>query len=344
MRIALIPAYEPEPVLLKLLAELRNADFAVVIVDDGSGSDYSKLFHQAGQMAEILTNKQNCGKGSALKTGLQYILNQFSVHDTVVTMDADGQHSVRDAVRVCEEAEQYTDSLILGSRALRENVPLRSRFGNGVTRFVYRLATGLNVHDTQTGLRAFHADMIPVLLKISGDRYEYEMNELLLFARKKRPIREVEIATIYLNNNQSSHFNTTKDSCRIYKEIFKFSASSFFCFLLDYGLFSLLTVVTAGMGTIGIPVSNLASRIVSASANYTLNRRLVFKSKNDGLRSALSYFALAAVILAGNTLILTTLVSHLGMNRYLAKILTEVLFFTLSWLVQRSVIFKRKRT
>ena len=259
-------------------------------------------------------------------------------------MDADGQHSVRDAVRVCEEAEQYTDSLILGSRALRENVPLRSRFGNGVTRFVYRLATGLNVHDTQTGLRAFHADMIPVLLKISGDRYEYEMNELLLFARKKRPIREVEIATIYLNNNQSSHFNTTKDSCRIYKEIFKFSASSFFCFLLDYGLFSLLTVVTAGMGTIGIPVSNLASRIVSASANYTLNRRLVFKSKNDGLRSALSYFALAAVILAGNTLILTTLVSHLGMNRYLAKILTEVLFFTLSWLVQRSVIFKRKRT
>lgn len=129
MRIALIPAYEPEPVLLKLLAELRDTGFAVVIVDDGSGSGYSELFHQAGQMAEILVNKQNCGKGSALKTGLQFILKHFSDRDTVITMDADGKHSVRDAVRVCEDAEQYTDSLILGSRALRENVPLLCRSG-----------------------------------------------------------------------------------------------------------------------------------------------------------------------------------------------------------------------
>lgn len=344
MRIALIPAYEPEPALLELLRQVREAGFSAVVVDDGSGEKYNALFQDAGAFAEVLGYMKNCGKGCALKTGMRYIRAHFSGDDTVVTLDSDGQHSVADALRVCEESRRHPDALVLGSRALRENVPLRSRLGNGITRFVYRAVTGVRVHDTQTGLRAFPVSMIPELLEIPGERYEYEMNELLTFARGGRPIREVEISTIYFDQNRGSHFDTARDSLRVYREILKFSASSLVCFLLDYGLYALFSSLTSGLGASGVTVSNLCARVVSAGVNYTLNRRLVFRSKAAVWSSALKYFALAAVILAGNTLVLNLLVLRLGWNRYLSKLLTELLFFTLSWSVQHAAVFPQKNS
>lgn len=63
------------------------------------------------------------------------------------------------------------------------------------------------VYDTQTGLRAFSVSRIPMMLEMQGERYEYEINVLLYATRRKIPIQEVEIATVYLDGNQTSHFN-----------------------------------------------------------------------------------------------------------------------------------------
>lgn len=343
MRIALIPAYEPEPLLLNLLYEVRDAGMKAVVVDDGSGSSFSNLFEQTAGLAVVLTHPKNYGKGRAIRTGLQYIEKHYGDVHTVVTMDADGQHQVSDAIRICEAAERQPDALILGSRQLRKNVPLRSQFGNTITRCVYSISTKVHVHDTQTGLRAFSSVLLPSLLDIAGERYEYEMNVLLEFARRKIPIKEITISTIYIDNNAGSHFDTVKDSFRVYKEIIKFSASSLASFLVDYSLYSLLTVLTGGLGiAASLPVSNVVARIISASVNYTINRKIVFKSEKSVWESAVQYFILAAVILAGNTLVLGVLVELLDMNQYGAKLLTELLFFTLSWLVQRFLIFRKK--
>lgn len=336
-RIALIPAYEPDSRFSELTKEVSLAGFQLIIVDDGSGPGYTELFQKAGQYAIVLTHNKNEGKGCALKTGLTYIQEHFSEDYTVVTMDSDGQHTVRDALKLCGYAEEHPDALVLGSRALKDNVPLRSRFGNSVTRFVYRLTTGLSVHDTQTGLRAFGCGLVPFLLSISGQRYEYEMNVLLACAKEKIPVDELEIETIYMDKNAGSHFDTVKDSCRVYKEILKFSASSFISFLVDYGLYSLLNVLTGNL-----TASNIGARIVSAAVNYTVNRKLVFQSRADIGRSAVQYVLLAAVVLAGNTLLLNALAGGLGMNRYFAKLLTELLFFILNWLIQHFIIFRRK--
>ena len=344
-RIALIPAYEPGSLLIDLLHNVCNAGLTAIVIDDGSGEAFLDIFKQAAKLAVVLTHPENYGKGRAIKTGLRYIEKHFSDDYTVVTMDADGQHQVSDAVRICEAAERRPDALILGSRELRKNVPLRSRFGNTVTRCVYSVSTKLHVHDTQTGLRAFNAALIPFLLNIRGERYEYEMNVLLEFARMKIPIEEIEISTIYIDNNAGSHFDTVKDSYRVYKEIIKFSASSLVSFLVDYGLYSLLTVLTVGLGTtVSLTVSNVTARVISASANYTINRKIVFKSKKSIGKSALQYFALASAILVGNTFVLSMLTEQLGMNRYAAKLLTELIFFSLSWLVQRFFIFRKKGT
>ena len=342
-RIVLIPAYEPESLMIDLLLEIRAAGFKVIVVDDGSSHLFRDLFKQAAELATVLTHPVNCGKGRALKTGLQYIKKHYGDGYTIVTMDADGQHQVADAVRACEAAENQPEALILGSRKLRENVPLRSRFGNTVTRWVYSFSTKLPVHDTQTGLRAFHSSLLTIMLDISGERYEYEMNVLLKFAREKIPIEEIDISTIYKDNNAGSHFDIWKDSYRIYKEIIKFSASSLTSFLVDYSLYSLLISITDGFNAdMSLAVSNITARVISASLNYTINRNLVFKSEKSLWKSSIQYFTLAAALLAGNTLVLSVLAEQLSMNRYGAKLLTELLFFTLSWFAQRFFIFKKK--
>lgn len=343
--IALIPAYEPDERLLDLITKLRECNFtAIIVVDDGSGESYAGLFCQAAKHAILLTHTENKGKGRALKTGMTYIKEHYSGEYVVVTLDSDGQHTAEDACRVCEKAGCHRDALVLGSRGLKDKTPARSRFGNAVTRQIYKLSTGVFVHDTQTGLRAFSDRRLPELLAIEGERYEYEMNVLLQSPQKSIPIIEVETATIYIDHNSGTHFNTVKDSFRIYREIIKFSASSFLSFIVDYAMYSLMLILTGGIGlALSIRLSNIIARLVSASFNYAVNRRLVFKSGGSVVKSAARYAALAVVILAGNTLLLSLLVESFHLNQYAAKLLTELTFFALSWLAQKFFVFGKNK-
>ncbi len=343
MYIALIPAYQPEDTLLDLLDKAAEQCFRIVVVDDGSDESCQDIFRHAETYGKVLHHARNKGKGAALKTGLDYIEETFDPEDIVITLDADGQHTIEDAKKLCQLAAEHPGELLLGSRDLDTNVPLRSKMGNTITRWVYRLTTGVSVHDTQTGMRAFHVEEIPELLTIRGDRYEYEMNMLLECPRRGIPIREMTIETIYLNDNASSHFDTVRDSIRIYKEILKFGASSFASFLVDYGLFGMFSILTSNLTMVnGLALSNVAARLISGTVNYSINRNLVFKSKAGIRRSAASYILLASCILAGNTVVLSFLVNNLGVNTFLAKIVTECIFFLISWSVQRSMIFRKR--
>ena len=335
-RIALLPAYEPQELLIGLIEELKKQDLEIIVVNDGSGSGYEDIFTEAAKQAVVLRHEINRGKGAAIKAGLTYISHHYRPPYTVVTVDADGQHKSAEVKGVLDEAERYQDALVLGSRQFTGKVPARSRLGNTLSRYVCRLAGGPSVYDPQTGLRAFSHRLIPVLLKIEGQRYEYEMNMLLVFEREKKPVREVAIETVYLNDNASSHFHTIRDSFRIYREILKFSASSLTAFLVDYGLYCFL-LLTTGM----LAFANVGARLVSATVNYTLNRKMVFDSDAPLGRSALQYALLAVFILMGNTVFLRGLTEY-GMSGYVAKIVTELVFFVFSWNMQRSVIFKKE--
>lgn len=332
-RIALIPAYQPGEALIELVNSLSNSGFDIVVVDDGSGSKFNTVFNKVSEVAYLIQYDNNMGKGSALRTGLCYIQKNYKEPFVVVTADADGQHKMKDIIRVTDEAQNNRDSLVLGSRRINKNVPLKSKFGNIVTRGVFGLVTGRRVYDTQTGLRSFSDKLLTDMRQISGDRYEYEMNVLMEFSRKSIPIKEIEIETVYLDDNSSSHFDAVRDSARIYKEILKFSASSLSSFLVDYVFYCLFNLVA------DITVSNVMARIISASYNYTINRKIVFKSKESIVNSLFKYVLLAVCILICNTYILKLLVS-IGINKYTSKIFAEIIMFIFSFLIQRFFIFR----
>ena len=128
-------------------------------------------------------------------------------------MDGDNQHHVEDILACCEKLREKPDHVILGARDFsKREVPLRSRFGNVLTKGVFRFACGIRITDTQTGLRAIPARYLEAMTEIEGSRYEYETNMLLEMKARRIPFEEVPIRTIYLEENESSHFNPLKDS------------------------------------------------------------------------------------------------------------------------------------
>lgn len=332
----IIPAYKPTEDMPVLLEQFRGDErFVPVVVDDGSGPECEAIFANVPDFAVFLRHDVNRGKGAALKTAMRYILENMPECDFALTADADGQHRYADIVRVNETLIRNPDALVLGSRAFTGDVPFRSRFGNGVTRQVFSIASGAKVYDTQTGLRAFGRDCMRSFIEIPGDRYEYEINMLLQAAQSGTEIIEERIETVYLNDNSSSHFNPFKDSLKIYMCILKFSCSSLIAFVIDYVLFLLLRALTGGMAdNIGLLISEIGARIVSASVNFSINRKIVFKG-NETLGKAIAKYALlAAVILAVNYAMMYVLTIILHMNNALAKIIVECLLFFGSFAAQ----------
>lgn len=331
--VALIPSYEPDERLIKIIDDLLDNKFEVVLVNDGSNKSYDKIFAGVNKKAHYLSYEENQGKGYALKTGLKYIKDNYK-DVVVVTMDSDGQHTVKDARNLCSIVENKDNTILLGKRLRSKKTPFKSRFGNGITRVFYRLATGVSVYDTQTGLRAFKSNLIDFLLTIEGTRFEYEMNMLMQAPKHKIALEEEVIETIYEDNNSGTHFHPIKDSYLVYKELLKFISSSTLSFFVDYGLYAIIVAFSKS-----IVISNIVARVVSSTFNYTLNKKIVFNDKNNVSKSIFKYYLLAICILVVNTSILYLLVNIVGFNKYLSKLIVEIVLFMISYRVQKRYIF-----
>lgn len=229
MDAVLIPAYEPDEQLILLAQRLKQEQFAVVVVDDGSGEGYRDVFEKVSQYATVVTHPENRGKGGALKTGMAYIGENLPQCDHFITCDADGQHRVEDVLRV-RQALGNGHRFVLTVRQRRRGIPLRSRVGNTLSRFVYALLTNRYLSDNQSGLRGFSRDHISWLLQVEKNNYDYEMNVLYYAAKKGIHITTIPIAAIYIDNNQSSHFNPIADTVRIYRSLFRLASGTLAAF------------------------------------------------------------------------------------------------------------------
>lgn len=336
-KIAIIPSYCPGEVLVRLVEELTDNSLKCVVVNDGSVSKYDEIFNRLNKDATILRHETNKGKGAALKTAMKYIRDNFS-DCVVVCVDGDGQHLTKDIIRCAELASLNSDSLVLGVRSFdRKDVPFKSYYGNKITETVFRLFTGTHITDTQTGLRAFDYSLLQDMLKVEGERYEYETNQLLYCVDKKIPIQQLQIETVYEGNNECSHFNALRDSFLIYKQLFKFVLSSFSSFIVDYVAFVLISNLIKGKSY--LIISNVLARLISGGFNYETNRKVVFKDKTDRSKSLVKYIMLALVILLFNSLILNVLVNSLGLAKEVSKIITEMIMFMVSWFIQKRYVF-----
>lgn len=337
--IVLIPAFEPTEKMLDLILELKEkTDYRILIIDDGSGDNYSWLFDKAQEYeCIVLHHSENKGKGEALKTGFNYIYSNCEP-DKVVCADSDGQHHVDDIIRLADAIDDKQE-MVLGVRQFEGNVPFKSRFGNSISAFTFKLATGIELNDTQTGLRGYPHDLLPWLCSVEGKRFEYEQNLLLESKKSGISIKQLPIATIYDNNNKGTHFRPFHDSVSVLMPILKFCSSSILSGGIDFVLFFLFKWLTGSL-----LFSVVMARVMSATFNYMVNKIFVFDAKDlSNKQSAYKYFGLALVIMLMNYSMMLFLTKIVGMYDFPAKVMTEIALFTISFTVQKLFVFNKQK-
>ena len=344
-----IPSYEPDERLITLCGSLKKEKISdVIIVNDGSSKKYSHIFKEieTEYKFKVLKHKVNMGKGKALKTAFEYLLKDDIVG--CVTADSDGQHSVKDIKSCMKALRDNSNSLILGCRDFTgDNIPPKSKFGNNITRRVLRVFNGLKISDTQTGLRGIPKEFMSELLTVEGDRFEFETN-MLIVSKNRYKIKEISIETIYdSKENHSTHFNPIVDSFKIYRCIFgyffRYLLGAVSSFVIDILLFYLFCLVFKPITSLFyITIATVLARIVSSIYNYTINHKLVFKSKEKKRVTATKYLILLVTQMFVSSFSVTVLSKiFINVNEALIKTIVDGILFIVNYIVQKKFIFKR---
>jgi dolichol-phosphate mannosyltransferase len=215
---------------------------------------------------------------------------------------------------------------------------------------VVKVLFGKYLEDTQTGLRAFPIEMLPFLIKVRGDRFEYNMNVLLNLISSGITVKSLPIKTIYHDaTNSVSHFRPLIDSLRIYmiifRQFFKFASSSLTSAVVDLALFVLFIefLFQGNSDPVSVITSVVLARCGSTLVNFSINRRLVFGSEEQKRMTIRRYYALVLLILTASALGSAFLAQVLDGRVVWAKIIVDTTLFLFSYLAQRHWVFPARR-
>lgn len=338
----IIPSLDPDTRLSGVVEAVRNAGFCdIILVDDGS-SEQNKKFFPKGDDITLLVHEKNFGKGQALKTALQFVLENRPDTEGVITCDGDGQHLAKDVLAVGEKMKQ-TGKFILGVRDFSlPDVPPKSRIGNRISSVALAICSGSYISDTQTGLRAIPANLLDKMIKVDGSRFEYETNVLLELHSMKAKYDEVKIETVYLDENKGTHFHPVKDTLRIFSQIFKYLVSSLAAFLTDIIIFSICNKAFL----CGVFASTAIARVISSAVNFILNKKVVFNSHGSVTKALAKYYALAVPVMLisafgvkGICLLLSVPDNSFFIT--IIKVIVDLILFIINYNIQKKWIFKK---
>ena len=173
MRVSvIIPSLNPDDKLLRTVEGLAAVGFDdIIVVNDGSDAVHEKPFEELSVKCgvTVLRHEVNRGKGRALKTAFEYCLQNRQDSCGVVTADGDNQHTPTDILACAKKMIELGEQIILGVRDFSQpDVPWKSRTGNRITSGVFKLACGMKISDTQTGLRAIPQKYLEVMTEVQG--------------------------------------------------------------------------------------------------------------------------------------------------------------------------------
>src|SRR4030042_6898882 len=154
-----IPLFNEEKHIFRVLKDVSVYKIPIVVVDDGSKDksgfkirNFMRIHRFAGKNINLLGHDINLGKGAAMKTGADFAFANGA--DAVGFMDSDGHHNPEDLVKFIRKLEQKKDDVIFGSRNLNLGVPLVRYLGNKFASLLVVLFFRVYVSDTLCGFRA----------------------------------------------------------------------------------------------------------------------------------------------------------------------------------------------
>lgn len=219
----IIPALNPPKFLAELVKALKAGGIQkIVVVNDGSKKEYKAVFDGVRELgATVLNHPINRGTGAAIKTGMAYVLQNHLDVIGIITADADGQHTAKDVLKIAKIQQEEKEAIILGVRQIKIfKIPFRNFIGNFLAKIIFSLVLRKKIVDTQCGLRALPISLIPNLINLNGQQFEYLTQVLVYVTKSKLKIIQIPIETIY-SKNITSHFKPAYDSLCILRALFK---------------------------------------------------------------------------------------------------------------------------
>ncbi len=346
--VVIIPSLEPDEKLIPYINDLLLAGIQkIIVVNDGSSDACKGIFEGISNIesCHVLTHNTNQGKGAAIKTAIRYYIDNCEGFDGIITVDADGQHSVKDVMRMCRTMSDNPNSFVLGCRDFGEETPGKSLFGNRFTSVAMRFLYGISLKDTQTGLRGIPNFMAKDLLNVRGTRYEYELNMLIYAKGHSIPFVIIPIETIYFDNNVGSHYRPIVDSARIFGKVLSgliwFSASAICSSAIDLIVYGIMTKAVLSRLDLFwmLLIAFVTARAISSVVNFALNRRLP-SSQNKSISDTMpKYYTLVITQMLISFLCIYSLCLVTKLDEMLIKILVDCALGLISYQIQLRWVF-----
>ncbi len=181
---AVIPAYNEEKTVGKIVSDTRKYAGMVVVVDDASKDKTAEKAEAAG--AVVIRHRKNSGLGSSIRAGLDYAMKAKA--DIVITLDADGQHEPKDIRRFVAKIKEGYD-FVLGERELTK-YPLKKKAGNFFLTHATNFVSGTSLKDTESGYRAFTLGALKKM-RLKAKRYEIAVE--IVFEAGRNNLRTANI-------------------------------------------------------------------------------------------------------------------------------------------------------
>ncbi len=208
----IIPTFNNQNTLKRVIEGVLYYTNDVIIVNDGSTDDTSKILEDYKDLTQIHFAK-NKGKGAALREGFKIAYQNN--YNYAITIDSDGQHYPNDIPVFLNELEKDDRYLLIGSRNMtHDSVPKGSSFGNKFSNFWYWAETGNRLSDTQSGYRLYPLNPLH-RIKFYTNKFEFEIEVIVKAAWNGVPVKNVPIKVLYDKNERVSHFRPYKDFARI---------------------------------------------------------------------------------------------------------------------------------
>jgi UDP-N-acetylglucosamine---dolichyl-phosphate N-acetylglucosaminyltransferase len=208
---ALIPAFNEAPYIANVVKGTQPHVEQVVVIDDGSSDETARVAQAAG--ATCLRSETNCGKASALRTGIAFARAQNFTH--AITLDGDGQHLPEDVPVMLRVAEQTGADLVIGARSFdRARMPRARYYSNTIGSRLASALVGCEIRDSQSGFRLFRLDKLRET-KLRSRSYELEMEILIKMAKSGCTIAHAPVHMVYDDGQARSKMKPVRDTISI---------------------------------------------------------------------------------------------------------------------------------
>lgn len=208
----LIPAYNEEKTILKVLLPLLTYCNHIIVVADGCTDNTLNLI--AHLPVTILKHPHNQGKGSSLQKGFTYLKGK--PFKGVITIDADGQHDPQDINHIIQAINQDSSCIIIGARQGKQQIcPKYRYYANILTDFCMSFLLKQPIEDSQSGFRFYPQSFIEHNLDSVYKRFGYESLLLLIAKKHKFMIKTATIMALYPAGNRNSYYAPIADSLTI---------------------------------------------------------------------------------------------------------------------------------